>query len=112
MKIHKKQLVPFLFLALFSSIAFAEGPPLTQLQPIDESRYDLNNKVLVERSKVYYPISKDFFDRDVYSVRERPEAPKTAYIVREKQVVTRPEERDVYVVVTPQNSANWLYKTK
>jgi len=98
--------------ALTSSVAFAaDGPPLNQTVPIDESRYDLNNKEVVETGAgVSHLVSKSMYVRTVYLVKERPDTPKTAYIVREALMTTRPQEVDKYVIVEPKEASKWQYR--
>jgi hypothetical protein len=102
----------FLLFVLSGSVAFAAGTV-----KIDESRYDMANKRTVEKdTKVFHPIAKSFSVRTVYQVTElpTPQNLKSVYIVRETTKVTKTikEDAESYVIVTPNNSANWQYQVK
>ena len=92
---------------LFSS-AFANGPPIGTLVPIDESKYDLARKEFVEKNDVFNRITKEAYLREIFSVKEK----LGKYVVRETQQVARPVDQEVYVVVNPQSAQKWIYQNR
>jgi hypothetical protein len=97
----------------------ADGPNLATLVPIDENKYDLNNKKPIPegRSDVLERISKGVYFREIFEVKEKQAVPQTAYIVRENKVVTRnvpqTDETEVYVRVNKaQVGPAWAYQNR
>lgn len=100
--------------ALTSSVAFAADGPTVK---IDESRYDMAGKQEVDTGNVFHPITKSMSVRTVYLVKERPDAPRTAYIVRETEKVSKTirEDQEYHVLVEQKDqtpTAKWQYKVK
>ena len=104
--------------------AFAQnGPTLDTLVKVDENRFDLKNKTSVEQSNVIHRTSKQVYNREVFSVRERPATPpppSEVYIVKEDQIVTRSVEDRVPVWVLVERNPtipviqepSWRYKIR
>ncbi len=93
------------------------GPNIATLVPIDESRFDIDNRKSVEKSDVLNRLTKDTYYREIFEVKEIQRAPQTAFIVRETRpknvVVTEDEEVFVRVNKVPQvNTPGWSYQNR
>jgi hypothetical protein len=91
-----------------------DGPNIATLVPIDESRYDIDNRKSVDKSDVLNRLTKETYFREIFQVTEIQRQPQTAYIVRETRSknVTVTEDEDVFVRVNkvPQvNTPGWSY---
>jgi hypothetical protein len=99
---------------LLASFAFAQsGPPSATLVPLDHSRYDIDKKVLEDRSRVLHRATRNAFDREVYKVPTRPEF---VFVTNETMTVTsRPVEQKDWAIVERQAVAPttpWAYRAK
>jgi len=117
--------VAMIVLGVFGSTkAFAQrGPTLDTLVKVDENRFDIDARKSLDKSNVIHRTSKQVYDREVFSVRERPSpTPPLAevFVVQEQQVVTRSVSDSVPVwVVVERNPTpavvvepNWRYKIR
>jgi len=108
--------IPAIALALaatFSIGAFAKGgPSLATLVPIDEAKFDMNNKKSVEKNDVLNRLTKETFYREIFEVKEIVQ-PQIAYIVRESKPAIQRVEEDVYVKVNrAQQVPGWSYQNR
>jgi len=97
-----------------ASIA-ADGPNLATLVPIDENRFDMNNKVSKDKSDVLNRLTKDSFYREIFEVKEKQATPQTAFIVRESKKIARQtfDEDEIYVRVNKaQVGPAWAYQNR
>jgi len=86
------------------SVAYAaEGPLLSTLVTIDESKYDMDNKQFVEKSEVLSRLTKETYVREIFKVKERVAIP-FKYVVQ--------ENREPYVLVNPQEAHKWVYQNR
>ncbi len=114
--------VGFVAAVLLPGLALAQrGPALDTLVKVDESRFDMATRKTVERSNVIHRTSKQFYNREIFSVKERqlPQpVPGEVYIVQEDQFVSRTVQDAVPVwVVVERNpiqepEPTWRYKIK
>jgi len=103
------KVIIFVLLTLFIGIANAgDGPAIGTLVPIDEAKYDINNKQFIEKSDVFNRLTKEAYLREIFSVKARD----TKYVVRETQQVARPVDQEVFVVVNPQSAQKWVYQNR
>ena len=88
----------------FSAAFAAEGPLLSTLVPIDENKYDMDNKQFIEKSDVLNRLTKDTYVREIFKVRER--------MIPFKYVVQENREQSPYVLVNPQEAHKWVYQNR
>lgn len=100
------------------------GPALDTLVRVDEARFDMTTRKSVERSNVVHRTSKQIYNREIFSVKEKQlplPTPGEVYIVQEEQVVSRTVQDavPVWVVVErnptqapPEPEPTWRYKIK
>ena len=92
-----------LSITAFSAAFAADGPLLSTLVTIDESKYDMENKQFVEKSDVLSRLTKETYVREIFKVKERVAIPYK-YVVQ--------ENRDPYVLVNPQEAHKWVYQNR
>lgn len=106
MKTSFKLFALVLSFTLISTTFAADGPALSTLVPIDENKFDMDNKQFVEKSDVLNRLTKDTFLREIFMVKEKITIP-TKYVVQEIR------EQSPYVLVNPQTVNNkWVYQNR
>jgi len=91
---------------LISAAFAADGPVLSTLVPIDENKYDMDNKQFVEKNDVLNRLTKDTYLREIFMIKEKITIP-TKYVVQEIR------EQSPYVLVNPQAVNNkWVYQNR
>lgn len=109
-----KHQVTAAIIAMTSTLAFA-GEMTADMKIVGDG-WDVANKQLVQKNgSVVHPISKVQSEEDVYMIKEKPGAPKTAYMVIKQRKITRPvnEYVDAPVFVEKLDpAADWKYIVK
>ena len=85
------------------------------LVPIDESKYDMENKQKIETSDIFNRLTKETFQREIFKVNEISKNLKTAYIVNEPVSIETTKEIAIekYVIVTKnENDFAWAYQSQ
>lgn len=91
---------------LISASFAADGPVLSTLVPIDENKYDMDNKKLVDKNDVLNRLTKETYFREIYVVNEKITIP-TKFVVQEIR------EQSPYVLVNTQAVNNkWVYQNR
>jgi len=102
--------------AILATACFAQsGPPPATLVPLDHSRFDIDKKVLEDKSRVLHRATRNVFDREVYKVPTRY-VPEFVFVTNETMTITsRPVEQKDWAVVERQAVAPqtpWAYRAK